>query len=801
LPVTRRELLAWLGVIATGRLSPCWGAEASGAPAQPYFAEVTRAVEALAALGAPLDPVDAAQIARLARQQDATAVAATESILNRYTLARLSIEAAGNLHVAAGGAPAELVEQGWRLFLVRVDNPAGRTDPINVSNGWYYTPTPAQLMPGTGVLRLAQQSFLLDTLNPAPLIEKAWFMAQLHEASPSMIYGLEVPATPLSGLAVQYHVLQVFSRDAGRRAGSLALTVFPKTGATPRTASRSFQFDARSSRVVTLSVRDVDGRGCMASLTIRDARGQVYPPLAMRLAPDMSFHEQVYRGDGETLRLPDGEYVVEGRRGPEYLPVQQKVRIDDQHQGLEMQLQRWIDPTQWGWYAGDPHIHAGGCLHYQVPSEGVSPETMIRHLRGEGLSIGDVLSWGPSWYYQKQFFSGHAASPPAALEHPELQRANNTTLVPHSTTQDADSQLRYDVEVSGFPSSHAGHLVLLRLTQQDYPGTSRIEQWPSWNLPILQWAHSQGAVAGYAHCGLGMRVDSTELPNFDIPPMDSVGTQEAIIDVTHGQVDFLAGCDTQPVAELNAWYHLLNCGFRLAFLGETDYPCLSGERLGVGRTYVKLDQRPRDDAGYQAWVQNLQRGRLYCGDGRSHVLAFTVDGHAGGGDDVALTRPGGILIEARVAARLEPQITPETEGIREPSTGEWAWGWHLEKARVGATREVMVELIVNGEAVERQRLLADGTPRTLQWRRHLARSSWVALRILPSVHTHPVFVHIARQPIRASRRSAQWCRSCVDKVWEVKSPFIRATERPAAQEAFDHARRTYEMIAAQSDRA
>ena len=48
--------------------------------------------------------------------------------------------------------------------------------------------------------------------------------------------------------------------------------------------------------------------------------------------------------------------------------------------------------------------------------------------------------------------------------------------------------MRYDVEVSGFPSSHAGHLVLLRLKDQNYPGAKELEDWPTWDLPILQWA-------------------------------------------------------------------------------------------------------------------------------------------------------------------------------------------------------------------------------------------------------------------------------------------------------------------------
>jgi hypothetical protein len=73
------------------------------------------------------------------------------------------------------------------------------------------------------------------------------------------------------------------------------------------------------------------------------------------------------------------------------------------------------------------------------------------------------------------------------------------------------------------------------------------------------------------------------------------------------------------------------------------------------------------------------------------------------------------------------------------------------------------------------------------------------LRILPSAHTHPVFVTVADKPIRASKRSAQWCRACVDKVWEVKSPFMRESERPEAAQAFDHARSVYEATASECE--
>jgi hypothetical protein len=247
-----------------------------------------------------------------------------------------------------------------------------------------------------------------------------------------------------------------------------------------------------------------------------------------------------------------------------------------------------------------------------------------------------VLTWGPDWYYQKQFFTARAISPAATLENPELQAANNVNWEPRATPRDDEGLLRYDVEVSGFQSSLCGHLVLLRLKEQDYPGTKVIEDWPSWNLPILIWAKGQSATVGYAHCALGMVVGSTDLPNYEIPPFDSIGTNEAIVDITHGVTDFLSGCNLFPLAELNAWYHLLNCGFRLALVGETDYPCVTGERPGVGRTYVRLDRRPVSDAGYNAWIDGLRQGRLYCGDGRSHILDFRVQNR---GRSAACTPP------------------------------------------------------------------------------------------------------------------------------------------------------------------
>jgi hypothetical protein len=120
--------------------------------------------------------------------------------------------------------------------------------------------------------------------------------------------------------------------------------------------------------------------------------------------------------------------------------------------------------------------------------------------------------------------------------------------------------------------------------------------------------------------------------------------------------------------------------------------------------------------------------------------------------------------------------------------------WDLERARVGSTREVPVEVVVNGRPVFSKNIVADGSLHDLAVEVHLERSSWVALRILPSSHTNPVFVVVGDKPVRASRRSAQWCLKAVDQCWSQKAPQISERERPEAERAYEHARRVYRKI-------
>jgi len=94
---------------------------------------------------------------------------------------------------------------------------------------------------------------------------------------------------------------------------------------------------------------------------------------------------------------------------------------------------------------------------------------------------------------------------------------------------------------------------------------------------------------------------------------------------------------------------------------------------------------------------------------------------------------------------------------------------------------------------------ADGVLREVTFDLPIERSSWIALRILPSSHTNPVFALVDGKPIRASRRSAEWCLTAVNQCWTQKAPAIRAAEQADARAAYNHARDVYKRLIAESD--
>jgi hypothetical protein len=95
---------------------------------------------------------------------------------------------------------------------------------------------------------------------------------------------------------------------------------------------------------------------------------------------------------------------------------------------------------------------------------------MFLHVKGEGLNVGCNLTWGPCFEYQRGFFE------------PGPHRLSEPFTV-----------LKYDVEVSGFGSQALGHVCLLNLRDQVYPGSegTKTRGWPTWTTPLMKLKRDQ----------------------------------------------------------------------------------------------------------------------------------------------------------------------------------------------------------------------------------------------------------------------------------------------------------------------
>lgn len=794
---------------------------------QPLAANAKRVIEAMKFLGSPLPADEVEKLSAAGNERDAKRL---QQLLDPRVLLLAHINPESRVKVRRGPAAAELQQFGFTPVLIKVLNESTVTKRMKL-----VSPQGGAVYAGAskGSLGRQQQTELNDNENLKRDVER-FLSVEMFEQPPM--------TDRLSGLEVEYAIGLILSTEPGKREATIGLDLEQGNQDIGFRGEVPVLFRVAPAIPVKLEIRDFDGSSTTAALVVKDRAGRIFPPQPKRLAPDLFFQPQVYRVDGEALLLPPGEFTVQFARGPEYWVREKNVTVSlrdtkaesrSDSATIKLDLERWVNPREFGFYSGDHHIHAAGCAHYTVPTEGVTPEDMFRQVKGEGLNVGCVLTWGPCYKFQRQFFQ------PAPLNMSEP-----LTL------------LKYDLEISGFGSQALGHVCLLNLRDQTYPGSDGTETkgWPTWTTPVMRWAKQQGGVTGYAHSASGLWIDppkaaarflakwdadkngtlsaaetmnslmpepfekidsdgdrsltereltlshdraADQLPNLAIPEMNGVGAMELPVTVVEGVCDFISAMDTRRIQEWNTWYHVLNCGFSLKASGETDFPCMSSRRVGQGRVYVQLGKAAKLD--FAEWCEGIKLGRSYVSDGFAHALDFRVNDTRPGFADVALSQPGEVTITAKVA--FAP-VTPETvaQGVVEPVGGKRLVGDTVElhgprsdKAVEGGER--LVEIVVNGRAVASRKIPADGKTHDLKFQIPITQSSWVALRHFPQLHTNPVNVLVAEKPIRASRESARWCEEVIDLLWHNREKNIAPTERDEARRTFEKAKSAYRTIA------
>ncbi len=791
--------------------------------AQPLASNVRRVLQTLDSLGHPLALPATETIDSAVKSLKAAAI---QKAIDPHVLAVVTINPEERVSVVRGPAAARLQQAGYQPALVKIVNHSTSTSRLRVTS-----PQAGPVYAGTAELSMQrqQQTRLLENQNLEGSRER--FLAiELYR---------DPPMTPqLSGLEVEYAVVLLASSESGKREAVLHFDIGDGTADLEHRNELPVLLDVQPAIPLKLSITDDDGMPGIARLEFRDSRRRVFPLQAKRMAPDFFFQAHVYRIDGETVLLPPGKFDVQFSRGPEYLVQHTEVEIDpDGDNVLAIQLKRWFDASDHGFFSGDHHIHAAGCSHYTHPTEGVSPADMFRQVQGEGLNVGCVLTWGPCFEYQRQFFGAEA-----------------NMFGTH------DTLLKYDLEISGFGSQALGHVCLLNLRDQTYPTSegTKTKGWPTWTTPVMRWAKEQGGYAGYAHSASGLWIDpkaasdrllarfdadrdgsltpseakaalmpasfasinsdrdtrlskselidahkraAEELPNHAIPEMNGVGAMEICVSTVAGVCDFISAMDTRRIQEWNTWYHLLNCGFPLKVSGETDFPCMSSRRVGQGRVYVHLGKDAKLD--FDTWCKGLAEGRSYVSDGYAHVPRMEVGGVSPGNGDLQLDQPGVVTVLAEVA--FAPQ-TPEgvAYGTQTSAAGRAVTGdtviLHRERSAgwvSGGDREV--EIIVNGRPLMKKTVPADGQLHKIEATIPMNQSSWVAVRQFPQLHSNPVNVIIAGKPIRAARDSARWCVEMTELLWKNRQGNIAADERGEAKLAFDRAIEVLKRIEAESE--
>jgi hypothetical protein len=331
-----------------------------------------------------------------------------------------------------------------------------------------------------------------------------------------------------------------------------------------------------------------------------------------------------------------------------------------------------------------------------------------------------------------------------------------------------DAECHWDATYNQFThQALGGHLVAL--------GVSEAHQiWEEYTSPIFDWAHARGGIAGFAH----MQYLDTTIPQ----TLNCCLPIEYPVEVALGKSDFIsedvvAGSKTvdgmKPEAAMQAYYRLLNTGFRPGLAAGTDYPCDSGSALGALLTYVRVS----GSRTYRHWIDGIGHGHTVISrNGHHEFLNLLVNGSAGPGDEIALA-----------------------SGRSLPVTVTWT---------ADGTYTGTLELVSNGVVVASRSATVGATaPVTLTATVRFPRSGWVVARRMNAlghqVHTAAAFVTVGGAPVRASVADATFFVQWIDSLLQKTSPggvWSRyfSTSLLAAQDRYRQARAVYQQIAAEA---
>ena len=288
------------------------------------------------------------------------------------------------------------------------------------------------------------------------------------------------------------------------------------------------------------------------------------------------------------LSLHAGKGHLRIERGPEYCPFATDFDLQAGHtRQLPVELSRWIDMNDRGWFSGDLHVH---CPVAYMPLL----------LAAEDVNVAPVLT-----HCNQQHFR---TSPPYLLEVPERSVASPKPRRFHTLAQEDERaggailmlNLRKPVRLEGVVRDHPSGFAYHRLAQEQDGAFIDLEKPFWWEAPV--------------HVALG-RVDAIGIAcnHFQRQGVMDNEAWGRPRDRAHapGPLGFAHGV-------FDLYYRYLNLGYQIAASAGSASGVLASP-LGYNRVYVRLGE-----FGYAAWFDALRAGRSVVTNGP--MLFATVNG-------------------------------------------------------------------------------------------------------------------------------------------------------------------------------
>ena len=286
--------------------------------------------------------------------------------------------------------------------------------------------------------------------------------------------------------------------------------------------------------------------------------------------PKVPFWHDHFALDGSILlKLPNGSYVFEIERGPEYRVVTGHFTINENAKDSKtIELNRFADMAHEGWWSGD--------LEVARPAKDI--ELL---LRADDLHVAEVVGWG------------NGKGPPAKLA-PVPQPLvtfdeNRCYQLLAGIEQRPDGSLlllNRNQPLDDADSAGESLTSLIRRARDDGPAWIDVRRAASWDLPI--WV------------ALGL-VDSIELADSELArrstKADEIGSRPRDKLLFSG----VSGIGRWPET---VYHHLLNCGLRIPPSAGSGSG-LAPNPVGYNRLYVYLGQ----EFSYDKWFEGLRRPR------------------------------------------------------------------------------------------------------------------------------------------------------------------------------------------------